>query len=358
MKSVNQVVIKDPDNEGFIAIPTERRQGLNTLTALQAQPTTATVPPVVHRQTEESASIPSADRRTQPAFPTTQMVQLRAVRKSAAHTKLGDILGKKPIGSVKLYQHIPPEKIVHLEQKKANLDKIVQKMQRKKTNSENHYRSAKTKNNLASAESVPAYGSQASADRIYAPAVVPTPKDAAGKGRTGNSFPIPVDFFTAYQIARPTTRAICATADISTAAYQQDSGAANQDGMPTHQQRHAAVAAADEKRKASALLLSRMPHLSRRPKTAETAVNLHSPQVQLHLPCTALHARMPNLSRATERGCTGTANKLSRLRAARYSHQQCYCTAIWRRATHGRHNCSLTHMVGRRSRGAAAGTRT
>jgi hypothetical protein len=40
IKSVNQV-IKDPANEGFIAFPTERRQGLNTLTALQAQPATA-----------------------------------------------------------------------------------------------------------------------------------------------------------------------------------------------------------------------------------------------------------------------------------------------------------------------------
>ena len=129
------------------------------MTALQAQPATAgaatappaaiTVPPAVHSQTEKTASI--QDGRTQPVFPSTQTVQLRAVRKSAAHTKLGDILGKKPIGSVKLYQHIPPEKIVHLEQKKANLDKIVQKMQRKKTNSENHYRSAKTKNNLVSA---------------------------------------------------------------------------------------------------------------------------------------------------------------------------------------------------------------
>jgi hypothetical protein len=142
---------------------------------------------------------------------------------------------------------------------------------------------------------VPAYGSQASAARIYAPAVVPTPQDAAGKGSTGDSFPIPVDFFTAYQIARPTTRAIRATADISTAAYQQDIGAANQDGMPTHQQRHAA---ADEKRKEIAQLLSRMPHLSRIPETAEMAANLHSLQVQPHLPCTALHARMPNLSKA------------------------------------------------------------
>ena len=317
-------MIKDPANKGFITFPTERRQGLNTLTALQAQPATAgaatappaaiTVPPAVHSQTEKTASI--QDGRTQPVFPSSQTGQLRAVRKSAAQAKLWDILADKPISSVNINQHIPPGKIVYMEQKKANLDKIVQKMQKKKTNSENHYNSAKTKNDLASDESVPAYGSKASADRIYAPAVVPTPQDADGKGTTGDSFPIPVDFFATYQIARPTTKAIRATAEISTSAYQQKIGAANQYGMPTHQQRHFA-AAADEKRRESAQLPSRMPNLSRRPETAETAANLHSLQVQPHLaanlvqphlaanlhslqvqphlPCTALHARMPDL---------------------------------------------------------------
>ena len=154
-------------------------------------------------------------------------------------------------------------------------------MQNKKITSENHDNPAKT-NELASAESTPAHGSRASADGIYAAAGVPASQDA-----DGNTFPIPVDFFASFQIARPIPKAIRATAGIP----------ANQYGMPTHQQRHsaaAAPAAAEEERKKSAQMLPRMPDLSR-PKTAEMVDNLHYVQVQPQQPCNALHAPMPHL---------------------------------------------------------------
>jgi hypothetical protein len=127
-------VIKVSLNEDIIAFPTERRQGLIASTALQAQPATAgaatappavvTRPPAVHSQTEKTASI--QDGRTLPVFPSSQTGQQRAVRKSAAQAKLWDILADKAMSSVNINQHIPPEKIVYMEQKKENLDKIIQ----------------------------------------------------------------------------------------------------------------------------------------------------------------------------------------------------------------------------------------
>jgi hypothetical protein len=262
---------------------------------------------------------------------------------------LWDILADKPISSVNINQHIPPGKIVYMEQKKANLDKIVQKIQKKKITSENHDNPAKT-NELASAESAPAHGSRASADRIYAAAEVPGSQDADGKGTTGNTFPIPVDFFASFQIARPIPKAICATAEIP----------ANQYGMPTHQQRHSA---AKEKQRESAQLLPCMPDLSRRPKTAETAENLHYVQVQPQQPCNALHARMPNLRAKgyKERNAVSGAAQMQPInfQGLQPINFLGFAPPIVDNntaAAHGGHNYSLTRLVGGRSCCVSAGT--